>query len=486
MRKWLRYLSPVSLPPSNPRELIPWLLFKLLYWLIGPMGLLILGGIIILTTFFAFMIGDYNGSTSGSVQPSTGQVTLSLPSKQKNQTLQQKALQVANTWQNGLTSEEIQQVNLNQVNIPDALLLTVGKMVDNNQNTDYMRYYRYFQPIYRFHNYITTVKTWGYVEVPYWARVKEKNGKYKKVKRHRKECRLSITHITHSLLTYADTWNGTLTLSYQQTSGGTTGCPNGQWTKTWKVASMSRTYSWSKVWNLYSHIKTQTGWVRRNTYNEQIIAGLLAMSDPTLNDPHVQSMVAQLSFLNGGSLSAYSGSANVGVASQNVVQNVLRYKSYINYYANIYQVPPVLIAAQMAQESGGRQHNPDGSLKTSGVGTGNPLDAATGAIGLMQVEPSTAYGLTIVLPSGQTQYVGNEWMPLLANAVANISIGADYIGNLYREFGNIPATLGAYNAGPGAEETALAEGYPYPQFGQTEGYVADITQTWIPAFQPYF
>ncbi len=211
------------------------------------------------------------------------------------------------------------------------------------------------------------------------------------------------------------------------------------------------------------------------------------MSDPALDDPNVQQMVANLSFLSGGSITAFSGTANVGAASTDVVKNVVRWKSYIDYYAKVYQVPAVLIAAQMAQESGGRQHFVDGSLKVSGIGTGNAIDAATGAIGLMQVEPSTASGLTIVLPTGQTKYVGNDWYAILANPVTNISAGADYIANLYHEFdSNMTQELGAYNGGPGAEQTALAQGYPVPQFGQTQGYVAVIEQAWIPALTPYF
>jgi soluble lytic murein transglycosylase-like protein len=125
----------------------------------------------------------------------------------------------------------------------------------------------------------------------------------------------------------------------------------------------------------------------------------------------------------------------------------------------------------MAQESGGREHQ--------GIGV---LTSVTGAMGLMQVEPSTAAGLVV-----HGVQVGNQAVAYLSNAGSNLLLGSLYLSELYHQFGgNVEETLSAYNAGGGAEEEALAQGYTVAQNSQTMDYVSVIVGRWIPALQTSF
>ena len=499
MRKWMRFLSPISLPPSNLRELIPWLLFKLLYWLIGPIGLLIMAGVLILVTFFAFMISDYNGSPQGSYNNSADTVTLSTKQQALNDNIDYNASKVANTGESGLSSDEIQAVNQANLEVPDGLLLAIGKVVDNLKSSNmatFKDYYSYFQPIhYTFiHKTDVSIK-YDHIWVPkHCTTKKEANGKivHDCTPAHW-ECKQTETDTPVTLITYANTWNGTYTATYKKVITGSKGCPGGSgsrtWTSKWVIQSYNRVYSWSKVWNLFKHIKTTVGWFTDNQDNTNMLAGLIAIKNPSIDDPTVQAMKTSLEFIQ-GTIPAMGNGLIPTVSSQDIIKNVEAWKSYINYFAGVYQVPPILIAGHMAAESHGEQY---GGFELNGDGT--LTLSSTGAMGLMQVEPTTAQGLTVVLPTGQLQYVGNKWFSMLSNPVTNISIGSDYIGNLYKEFNNnITEELAAYNAGPGAEEAALAgtiptvniNGVPIPNIQQTVNYVNIIEQTYMPQLQGNF
>lgn len=487
MRKWLRLFSPVSLPPTNIKEFIPWLVLKLIYWLIGPIGLLILVGALILVTFFAFMIGNYNSSPQGQFNASTSTVTLAPKQQVLNVNINYNATKVANTWEKGLAIDEVQAVNQANLEVPSGLLLSIGKVEDNLKSSTvstFQNYYRYMQPVqFRFIHKTNMTITYDHVWVPKHCHTipggKGKPPVHDCTPAHW-ECDVNETDTPVTLITYANTWNGTYSATYHDVITGSKGCPGGSgsrtWSSKWVLQTSQRSYSWSKIWNLFQHIKTVNGWFTDNQMNTDLLAGLIAAKDPSINDPTVQNMVSQMTMISG--VSALGNIGNFIVpSSPDVIKNVASYAPYIQYFANAYQIPPVLLAAQMAQESGGVQIASNGQVTMS----------SAGAMGLMQVLPTTAQGLTILLPNGQTQYVGNHWYSLLKNPIINISIGADYISNLYKEFGdNITEALAAYNAGPGAEQTALAginavqvNGVNIPNYSQTIGYVNDIENGWM-------
>jgi len=93
------------------------------------------------------------------------------------------------------------------------------------------------------------------------------------------------------------------------------------------------------------------------------------------------------------------------------------------------RVPAKLVAAVVHVENGGNFHG-----STTRV-------SSAGAIGVMQLEPSTAWDVLHV----------NPW-----NARQNIEGGARYLASMLRQFhGDVRKALMAYNAGP----TSIAQGY---------------------------
>ncbi|WP_137114077.1 lytic transglycosylase domain-containing protein [Mesorhizobium sp. GR13] len=89
--------------------------------------------------------------------------------------------------------------------------------------------------------------------------------------------------------------------------------------------------------------------------------------------------------------------------------------------------------------------------------------SSAGAIGLAQLMPGTAGDL------GVSPY----------NIEQNLRGGAHYYKQqLRRHNGNVSLALAAYNAGPGNVQKYGG----IPPFRETQGYVASITQKWLPAF----
>ena len=109
-------------------------------------------------------------------------------------------------------------------------------------------------------------------------------------------------------------------------------------------------------------------------------------------------------------------------------------------------IPPGLPAAVAQVESGGRQYDANGNVVTS----------SAGAIGIMQLLPSTAADY------GVDPY----------DAAQNVEGGTAYLNDLYSQFGDVPDTLAAYNYGPGNVSRDLANGTPFP--ASVRGYIAKV------------
>ena len=125
---------------------------------------------------------------------------------------------------------------------------------------------------------------------------------------------------------------------------------------------------------------------------------------------------------------------------------------YVVAAAARYQIPESWIRAVMHQESGGHEYASDGSLITS----------SSGAMGLMQVMPSTYEMLRQRYGLNDDPYDPHD----------NIFAGSAYIKELYNTYGS-PGFLAAYNAGPNRLANYLAGGSPLP--AETVNYVARIT-----------
>lgn len=96
-----------------------------------------------------------------------------------------------------------------------------------------------------------------------------------------------------------------------------------------------------------------------------------------------------------------------------------------------------------------------------------------GAIGLMQVMPSTAASVARELG------ICNFHPELLYQPEINLQIGAWYLANLFQEFdGNVVVGLAAYNAGRGNVRAWL-------ESGQWDGTIEDIEQIPFPETRAY-
>lgn len=298
-----------------------------------------------------------------------------------------------------------------------------------------------------------------------------------------RHCQVTSVRTPVTELTHATTWDGTLSNHYRVMTQGSIGCDSQGVHIVWpqlKLQASSRIYSWSRVWNLFAHLKGTQGnrsvTIQRAPATRDFLSGLMAAQDPSLEDPYVQAMVDAL-LTSGVPVSVPVNDVVPSPEGGNAVQRVLRWKPYIDAYAAKYRVPAVLVAAVMAQESGGRQHDRSGQVLRSGVGSGG-----IGALGLMQMEPSTASGMEI-----NGRVIGANAIADLSSGPLNLELGTQYLSELYHQFGQSQeGAESAYNAGPGAQEQALAAGDLIAQNAQTLAYVTNIEGIWLPRFAPYF
>ena len=106
-----------------------------------------------------------------------------------------------------------------------------------------------------------------------------------------------------------------------------------------------------------------------------------------------------------------------------------KYKDLILEYSTQYELDPVLVASIINVES---------SYDTTAISN-------AGAVGLMQVKPSTA---TWLINEEITQ-------EQLTKPALNIQLGCLYLSQMLEQFENLECALAGYNAGPNNVETWL-------------------------------
>ena len=129
----------------------------------------------------------------------------------------------------------------------------------------------------------------------------------------------------------------------------------------------------------------------------------------------------------------------------------LRYTNNVRVYAQQDKLDPALLAAVIEAES---KFNSNAR-------------SSAGAIGLMQLTPTTAKGIA--------QYTGGSRFQLsdLTNPDINIRYGAWYLGHLMSKYKNERLALAAYNAGQENVDSWQRDHLGI-QFDETKDYIAKV------------
>lgn len=127
-----------------------------------------------------------------------------------------------------------------------------------------------------------------------------------------------------------------------------------------------------------------------------------------------------------------------------------RWSAYIGEASARFGVPEAWIRRVMGAESGGRT-----------LLNGRPIVSRAGAMGLMQLMPSTWQEMRALLGLGANPYDPRD----------NILAGAAYLRAMYDRFG-YPGLFAAYNAGPARYSAWLTAGRRLPS--ETIAYVANV------------
>ncbi|MDX6388229.1 MAG: soluble lytic murein transglycosylase [Gaiellaceae bacterium] len=129
----------------------------------------------------------------------------------------------------------------------------------------------------------------------------------------------------------------------------------------------------------------------------------------------------------------------------------LHYAQFVRVHAREHNLDPALMAAVIYQESKFDRR----------------AESSSGAIGLMQLTPSTAHGIAI--RTGGSAFHTRD----LYDADINIRYGAWYLHNLFNKYGSERLVLAAYNAGQGNVDRWRANGQSI-QFAETRAYVEKV------------
>ena len=129
----------------------------------------------------------------------------------------------------------------------------------------------------------------------------------------------------------------------------------------------------------------------------------------------------------------------------------LHYTTIVRAHAHNYHLNAAFLAAVIYQES-----KFDASAHSN-----------SGAVGLMQLTPSTARGIAI--RTGGSAFRVSD----LTNPELNIRYGSWYLEHLFQKYGDERLVLAAYNAGQGNVDRWRAEGRGI-RFSETKAYVERV------------
>jgi soluble lytic murein transglycosylase len=129
----------------------------------------------------------------------------------------------------------------------------------------------------------------------------------------------------------------------------------------------------------------------------------------------------------------------------------LRYKAIVRGHARNYHLNPALLAAVIETESKFRAD----------------AESPSGAIGLMQILPSTAHGIAV--HTGGSSFRTED----LYNPEINVRYGAWYLRHLLDKYDDERTALAAYNAGQDNVDHWLARGSGI-RYAETRAYVARV------------
>jgi soluble lytic murein transglycosylase len=146
------------------------------------------------------------------------------------------------------------------------------------------------------------------------------------------------------------------------------------------------------------------------------------------------------------------------------LRHPLDYRASVVGYAHIYHLDPALVAAVIYEES---RFRPD-------------TESSAGAIGLMQLLPSTARGIAVHTGGHRFRIPQDLYVPDL-----NIRYGCWYLAHLRHKYAGHPhagdLALAAYNAGQANVDRWIAQtppGRPVKiRFAATRDYVASVRAT---------
>jgi len=129
----------------------------------------------------------------------------------------------------------------------------------------------------------------------------------------------------------------------------------------------------------------------------------------------------------------------------------LHYEQIVRGHAKNYDLDPALVAAVIYQESKFRAH----------------ARSSSGAVGLMQLLPSTAEGIAV--HTGGTKFRVSD----LDDPEINVRYGSWYLRHLLDKYGDERTALAAYNAGQENVDHWRAEGKGI-EFAETRHYVKRV------------
>jgi len=142
------------------------------------------------------------------------------------------------------------------------------------------------------------------------------------------------------------------------------------------------------------------------------------------------------------------------LATPNTVERIrypLHYKAIVRGHARNYHLNPALLAAVIEVESKFRAD----------------AKSSSGAIGLMQILPSTAHGIAV--HTGGSSFRTED----LYNPEINVRYGAWYLRHLLDKYDDERTALAAYNAGQDNVDRWLARGSGI-RYAETRAYVARV------------